>query len=459
MKAFKPGQDVSIETRAAAFKPMNQASVTLVVLSGSQRGATKRVEQRITIGKARENDLVLPDDTVSRIHCEVIASGEGIRIRDLGSTNGTKVDGMRVADAFIQAGSLIKVGEVEIAVRLEASRIEVMPSEREQFGEALGKSLPMRQIFALLERIAKTDATVLFQGETGTGKDVLARSVVSEGPRKGKPFVIVDCGAVNYSLIESELFGHEKGAFTGAVAMRQGAFEIAHNGTLFLDEIGELPLDVQPKLLRVLETKEFRRVGGNAPIRSDVRVIAASKRDLAREVKLGKFREDLYFRLAVVPVTVPPLRARREDIAALVTHMIEKADGGSSLQLKPETMAALEAHDWPGNVRELRNVLERALYMAKADGRKEVELVMVPGISAGGAGVGGPGASGYSFDPTESYRDTRARHDQEFERAYLKWLLSRHSGNLSAAAREARMDRKHLYDMAKKHNLRGDSEE
>ena len=205
----------------------------------------------------------------------------------------------------MQPGVVLKVGEIEIAVRPAVRSVEVMPSDKTWFGGAIGQSLAMRSIFGILERIAPTDATVLLEGETGTGKDVLARAIWTESTRAQGPFVVVDCGAVSYSLLESELFGHERGAFTGAVAARQGAFELADAGTVFLDEIGELPLDVQPKLLRVLETKEFRRVGGNRTIKTNVRVLAATKRNLQREVQGGKFREDLYFRLAVVPITVP----------------------------------------------------------------------------------------------------------------------------------------------------------
>jgi transcriptional regulator with GAF, ATPase, and Fis domain len=389
--------------------------------------------------------LVLTDDTVSRHHCELSRGPDGIQVRDLDSTNGTRVDGTRVREAVVQPGAVIKIGEVEIALRPSTQKVEVLPSDKSSFGGALGESLAMRSIFGVLERIAPTDGTVLLGGETGTGKEVLARAIMSQSARATKPFVIVDCGAVSYSLIESELFGHERGAFTGAVAMRQGAFELADGGTVFLDEIGELPLDVQPKLLRVLETKEFRRVGGNKTLHSNVRVIAATKRDLQREVNAGKFREDLYFRLAVVPVTVPPLRQRREDIPLLVTHMLKQA---GDLSVSADTLAALSSHDWPGNVRELRNVLERAIYMAQATGSQEIGVVALPSASASSD-------TGFAFDAGKSYRETRAKFDAEFERRYVKWLLGRHGGNVSAAAREAKMDRKHLHDMARKHGLRG----
>jgi len=418
------------------------------VLSGTHKGTQKSLGGRLTIGKAPDNDLVLSDDTVSRHHCEILRAPDGIHVRDLGSTNGTKIDGTRIREAMIQPGSVLKIGEVEVSFRPATQRVDVLPSERTEFGKALGESLAMRTIFGVLERIAPTDATVLLEGETGTGKDVLARAVWQASPRASKPFIVVDCGAVSYSLIESELFGHERGAFTGAVSSRQGAFELADGGTVFLDEIGELRLDVQPKLLRVLETREFRRVGGNKTLPTNVRVIAATKRDLQREVSLGKFREDLYFRLAVVPVTVPPLRSRREDIPALVTHMLKAATGGDGLKVTAETLAALEAHDWPGNIRELRNVLDRAVYMAQATGANEVSFVSLPSGEH-------RGSAAFHFEAEKSYRDTRAKYDAEFERAYVRWLLGRHHGNVSAAAREAKMDRKHLHDLAKKHGLRG----
>jgi transcriptional regulator with GAF, ATPase, and Fis domain len=442
-----------IETRAVGWRPTGQLGLQLVILSGNHKGHSVVLGGHTRIGKSSDNDLVLTDDTVSRHHCELLRAPDGIHVRDLESTNGTRVDGTRIREATIQAGQVLKVGEVEIAIRPTQQRVELLPSDKPSFAGAIGQSLAMRTIFGVLERIAPTDATVLLEGETGTGKDVLARAIQQVSGRAKGPFVVVDCGAVSYSLIESELFGHERGAFTGAVNARQGAFELADGGTVFLDEIGELPLDVQPKLLRVLETRELRRVGGNKTIRTNVRVVAATKRDLQREVQAGKFREDLYFRLAVVPVTVPPLRARREDIPLLVHSMLKaSAGGGEPLTVSPDTMQALMAHDWPGNVRELRNVLERAVYMAQATGSRELGGIALP--SSGGAAQDAT----FHFEPAKSYRETRAKYDAEFERRYVKWLLGRHGGNVSAAAREAKMDRKHLHDMAKKHGLRGTEE-
>jgi transcriptional regulator with GAF, ATPase, and Fis domain len=451
-----------IATRAQPPPGAQSDELLLVVVSGSARGKRVKLGERLTVGKAADNDLVLPDDTVSRHHCELERTPLGIIVRDLGSTNHTRVGRTAVREAVIESGSTIVVGSVELLLRGEPNRTQVLPSEATSFGEALGTSLSMRQIFGVLERIAPTDASVLLEGETGTGKDVLARSIHQISTRKDQPFVVVDCGAVSYNLIESELFGHERGAFTGAVAARQGAFEIAGRGTVFLDEVGELPLDVQPKLLRVLESGEFRRVGGNKPLHAEARIVAATKRNLKEEVERGKFREDLYFRLSVVPITVPPLRTRREDVPALVEQFLELArkrdPTASAISLTRETVSALAAHDWPGNVRELRNVLDRAIYIATAGGEREIRLVDLP-VSPGSIGSSQPsaGSAGYpAFDAEKSYREIRSDFESEFERRYVAWLLDRHGGNISAAAREAKMDRKHLYDLARKRGLRGD---
>ena len=448
----QPSSPTEISTRAQSPDGKLPDEIVVIVLSGAQRGQRVRLVDRLRIGKAPENDLVLNDDTVSRQHCELERGPSGVLVRDLDSTNHTRVGRTAVREAVVESGATISVGAVDLSLRVEPRQAVVLPSESKQFGDAIGYSIAMRTIFGVLERIAPTDAAVLLEGETGTGKDVIARSIHNTSPRKDRPFVVVDCGAVSYSLIESELFGHERGAFTGAVATRQGAFELAGRGTVFLDEVGELPLDVQPKLLRVLEAGEFRRVGGNKTIRAEARIVTATKRDLRGEVERGKFREDLYFRLAVVPITVPPLRSRREDIPPLVERFLELArkrdPAASSITLSPSTVAALTAHDWPGNVRELRNVLDRTIYIATAGGEQEARLVDLP-VSPSAA-VAGPSA----FEPGQSYRDVREQFESDFERRYVSWLLDRHAGNISAAAREAKMDRKHLYDLARRHGLR-----
>ena len=424
----------------------------LVVLKGGQRGQEFTIASDvIRIGKADANDLALKEDTVSRVHCEILRDAKGYLLRDLQSTNGTFLDGAEVREAYVRAGSVITVGTIQIKFQPFEERIEILPSEVDQLGSLIGRSLVMREIFGLLERVAPTEATILVEGETGTGKDLVARTIHDLSRRKDGPFIVVDCGAVASTLIESELFGHEKGAFTGATSTRQGSFELAHGGTLFLDELGELSLDLQPKLLRVLEQREIRRVGGNRTIRVDIRVIAATKKDLKQEVLKGKFREDLFFRLSVVPLYIPPLRQRKEDIPLLAAAFAQKLGGPSGFEVPQEALDSLMVHDWPGNVRELRNVLERGLYLSKQVGADAFKLINLSGLG-GSRNISANGVQ-IQFSPQESYRANKERWNDEFEKRYLQWLLHRSEGNISRAAREADMDRKYLYKLIKKHNL------
>ena len=460
-------EDIEGATRHVQ-RPASPDGAVLVVLTGASKGETRPVPGNVgaicSVGKAEDNDLVLRDDTVSRRHLEIERVPEGLRLRDLGSTNGTRIGGATVREAVVVTGTIFSVGDVEVLVGVAIDRVAVPSSKSDRFELALGRSEAMRCLFGVLERIAPTAASVLLTGETGTGKDVLARSIHLRSGRKGA-FEVLDCGAIVPSLVESELFGHERGAFTGAVSARAGAFERASGGTVFLDELGELPLDLQPKLLRVLEARAFRRVGGTVTINADVRIIAATSRELRAEVDAGRFREDLYYRLAVVALQVPPLRERREDIAFLVEHLLpleaSLADPpGAPLRVAPATMAALTAWSFPGNVRELRNVLERAAVLSRTSGSHELQLTdfpprpprMTPAIDdtapADAADRGAP------YDPSLTYRETRARIEGAFEQSYVQWLLARHGGNVSAAAREAKMDRNHLSDLMRKHGLR-----
>jgi len=438
--------------REGGPQTVNLRRCKLVVLKGPERGQEHVVSSDvIRVGKANDNDLTVTDETVSRVHFEIVRDAKGYLLRDLHSTNGTFLDGAEIKEAYIRAGSVIAAGAAELKFTPFEERIEILPSEENELGEMVGRSMQMRGIFGLIQRICHTDATVLIGGETGTGKDLIARTLHDMSPRASGEFVVVDCGAVAGTLIESELFGHEKGAFTGASTTRQGAFELAHGGTVFLDEIGELALDLQPKLLRVLEQRELRRVGGGKTLKVDIRVIAATRKDLRQEVDKGKFREDLYFRLNVVPIVSPSLRDRKEDIPALIERFLDQLcpPGRERPQLTGETLSALMDHEWPGNVRELRNVVERALALNMDPGSLVAPIDGRRATTHGGSG----GSARIEFEPELSFREQKERWNDEFEQRYLVWLLRRNAGNISKAARDADMDRKYLHKLLKKFSI------
>jgi DNA-binding NtrC family response regulator len=382
---------------------------------------------RALIGTHESADLVLADRTVSRFHCEVRIVDGRARLRDLGSKNGTLVDGVSVLEAHLEHGATLRVGQTAMRFEIGGGEVGIPLSRAGRFGALVGRSAQMRAVFALLERAAASRATLLLEGETGTGKEAAAESVHRAGDRRDQPFVVVDCSALPPHLLESELFGHEKGAFTGAVARRAGAFAAAHGGTLFLDEIGELGPELQPKLLRVLERQELKPLGGDRYHKVDVRIIAATHRDLLGDVNSRRFRSDLYYRLAVVVVTLPPLRDRVEDLPPLIEHLLGQlgaADAEVARLRTPAFLAELAAHRWPGNVRELRNYLERALAVPAT-------------VAAAGA-------------PSRSYKQARDR----WERAYVEELLRAAGGNVSAAAREAGLDRAAFYRLLWRYGMR-----
>ena len=416
--------------------------VRLGVIAGPDRGSTCEVgADEITVGSADGNDLLLTDTTVSRHHFAVAATARGAMVRDLGSTNGTFVDGVRVERAYLRPGSVISLGKTELRVEPAGETTETL-STADGWGNALGSSPVMRRIFALLPRIAASDATVLLEGETGTGKSLLAIAIHEASARAARPFVTVDCGSIPPTLIQSELFGHEKGAFTGAAGARIGAFESAAGGTLFLDEIGELPLDMQPKLLRALEDRVIKRVGGNETIRLDLRLIAATNRDLREEVNRGRFRSDLFYRLATLRLRVPPLRERREDIPLLIAHFYSQFVPGE--EPPASLIADLIRQSWPGNVRELRAAVERVVLLD--------DPAVWEDIAVGHAPVDGAPPSIVAEDGV-SFRAAKEGAVAEWERAYVRSLVQRHGGNLSRAARAVRMDRNHLRELMRRHGV------
>jgi DNA-binding NtrC family response regulator len=422
---------------------------TFMVIKGPDRGEqVSLADKAVTFGSAPNCDLVLSDKTVSRRHVEAYLDGNQTIVRDLGSTNGTYIQGSRFKEIAVGFGAEIKLGKTVIKFLPEEEVVEPVEVESDHFGQLYGRDVKMRRLFALLEDIAPNDATVLIEGETGTGKELIAEEIHNHSRRSGGPFVVFDCGAVPHELIESALFGHVKGSFTGAVQDRRGAFAEANGGTIFLDEIGELAIDLQPSLLRALDKRSVRRVGSNQYDRVDVRVIAATNRDLRDEVVKKTFREDLYYRLAVIRVHLPPLRERGRDIDLLVEHFIKQFSGNTPRKPTVDDMQRLKAYGWPGNVRELRNVMERACVLAKGD-----SLALDDALGADG--IGQP-ALGIRTDLP--FKEAKGQLVELFEREYIVDLMKRHKMNLSAAAREAQIDRKHLRELIRKYGLdpRGD---
>jgi DNA-binding NtrC family response regulator len=404
----------------------------------------------VRVGSKEGNSLRLPNETVSRYHFEIEPTPLGFLLRDLGSTNGTFVDGYRVREVYLPRRAQLKAGEVQLVFEALGQDVAIELSEDDRFGDALGRSAAMREVFSVLQKVAKKDLTVLLEGESGTGKERLAEAIHLQSARCKSRFVVFDCASVPPTLMESELLGHERGAFTGAGARRIGRFEESDGGTLFLDEIGELPLELQPKLLRALERREIRRVGGAAVQPVDVRVLAATNRDLVREVNRGAFREDLYYRLAVVRVRVPPLRERREDIPLLVEHFVRESLDGDEVRAREVVAGISEVnwqgllnHPWPGNVRELRNFIERTLAVS---GGVEAE---VPPPPRGASGM--PGPADDAVDLSRPFIEAREALLTRFERGYLEAMLQRHGGNISRAARAAGLDRMHFKRLLSKH--------
>jgi len=427
------------------------------VVPGADAGLVRALAASvIRIGARRGNDVQLTDSKVSGLHCEIRLDDRGYRLRDLDSTNGTYVSQLRINDVYIQPGTQIALGGTRLKFEPLGDSVEIELSDTDRFGSMIGRSVKMRELFARLEKLAASDATVLITGETGVGKELVAESLHDLSPRESGPFMVLDCGSIPPNLIESELFGHERGAFTGATSSYVGAFERADKGTLFLDEIGELPLAMQPKLLRVLEAREVRRVGGTKSSAVDIRVVAATNRDLGVEVNRGRFREDLFYRLAVARVHVPPLRERKDDIPLLIEHILASTPGGEKAYIAPETVELMMKHDWPGNVRELRNVIERAVLLAETPGqdalrraptpaapRPETGTHMTPSTTMSQTGL----ALNVPIDVSVPFKLAKQGVVNEFEKRYISRLLEQHGGNISAAARAAGIDRMSIHKM------------
>ncbi len=388
------------------------------------------------IGTASTCGFCLSDPKLSRSHLELAVTPEGIRARDLGSTNGTRLLGHRISEALLSPGARLTLGKTVVMLLPLAGGEGLEPASVTSYDELIGGSLVMRKLYALLTRIEENEAPALIQGETGTGKELVARAIHARSKRRDKPFVVVDCGALAADLAQSELFGHNRGAFTDAHSDRPGAFERADGGTIFLDELGELPLAMQPLLLRALDTKEVRRVGGGAMHKVDVRVVAATHRDLEKSIAKGTFREDLFYRIGVVNVRVPPLRKRPEDIPELVRRFV-RLHGGSE-DLPDSVINGLQEYEWPGNVRELRNAVLRIVSLGTLSGTE-----LAPGLDEQDA----------KADIDIPYREARDRLVEGFELGYLRALAERYGNNIAAASRASGLQRHHLRDLMRKHGL------
>jgi two-component system, NtrC family, response regulator HydG len=428
--------------------PGAEAAYEVVVIEGPDAGRTLLVDgslpSRVLVGQSPSCALRLSDPLVSRRHIALDLSGRRMRITDLGSKNGTIVDGVALLDGYLRGGEVVRLGSSALRVDVRGeTAVEPLVAEP-GFGLVIGISAEMRRLYPLCQRLAATDVTVIIEGETGTGKEVLAESLHLASPRAAGPFVIFDCTAVPANLLEAELFGHERGAFTGAVATRQGALEQANGGTLLIDEIGELDLALQPKLLRAISRCEVRRVGGNRAQRVDVRILAATRRDLDREVQAGRFRDDLFHRLAVARIELPPLRERRGDVPVLAAHFCQEL-GGEAASLPPELLLRWAELPWPGNVRELRNLVARHLALGElaqvAPSHRPQALRQVDDALLGAAA----GADDWIEHALRlPLSEARQRVVDEFERRYLEGALARHGGNVTRAAEAAGVARRHF---------------
>ncbi len=431
---------------------------SLVAHTSTPKTATFQ-KREITIGSHPDCDFVVDDPSISRRHASIVIDETGFRLVDSKSKNGTYIGDLRVNDIYLTSHTTFRCAGIPIDFEiLNADAVQVDIATEDHFGNMLGSSVAMREIFGTLARVAPTLATVLIQGENGSGKELVASAIHSHSERANKPYVIFDCSAVSKELIESELFGHLKGSFTGAVSNRDGAFRQANGGTIFLDEIGELPLDLQPKLLRVLENRTIRPVGSEKAYPVDVRVIAATNRNLAHEVEQGNFREDLFYRLSVININVPPLRDRIEDIPMLVEHFLNQfaeRQNTAPKHVNYSTLQKLKSHSWPGNVRELRNFVERACVLSN-DNRIETRFLNVQAIKQ------------VEKQPTQSqdndkllaeilerklpFRDAKSLVVEAFERSYWTAVIKLCKGNISAASRFASINRKSVEYILEKYD-------
>ena len=425
--------------RRTALAAPSSASWVLRVMDGVDAGKGFRIDdvatKRVLIGQSPACDVQLSDRSVSRRHAALESDASGVRLVDLGSRNGTWVGRLRIRDAYVADGEVVRFGDATVRLETDGVMHALAASEEVSFHRVIGASPEMRRLYPLLQRIAGADVPVLIEGETGTGKEVLAEAIHEASPRSRGPFVVLDCTTVSPSLLEAELFGHERGAFTGAVSARIGLFEEANGGTLFIDEIGDLDISLQAKLLRALERKEVRRVGSSNIVKLDVRIVAATRRDLDREVQARRFRDDLFYRLAVARVELPALRKRQGDIAFL-TRFFWLRLGGDDAALSPDVIQRFESYDWPGNVRELANAVARQI--ALGDFEVPARTGEQPAMSSGIDVLDQIVKSG---QPLPLARQAVV---DELERRYVQHMLALHGGNVTRAAAASGIGRRYF---------------
>jgi len=414
--------------------------------------------QRIYIGSSDVSELrVEGDRLVSRRHAALEMRGDRLVVRDLESTNGTSVNGVQVTEALLAGGERLRVGETDLAVELVTPSTSVTISPDIAFGRLLGGSPQMRRLYPLCERLARSDVPLIIEGETGTGKEVLAEAIHEASGRKSGPFVVFDCTTVPPTLVESAIFGHERGAFTGATNAKAGVFEQANGGTLLIDEIGDLDISLQPKLLRAIERASVQRVGATHWTKVDVRVIAATRRNLESAIQAGRFRDDLYYRLAVARIEIPPLRERTGDVRLLAEQMWTRAGGDGVI---PERFVeSLESYGWPGNVRELQNAIAHRAALGDLADLATIQRARVPSSPSPSEKVA-PASSnedviGRVIAEAMPYARARQVVLRRFEERYLTWVLDKHGGNVSKAAEASGIARRYFYVLR---NKEGDAE-
>ncbi len=459
----RPEEDDRLHTVEVSLsempEPIQIEKCKLVVVDGPDVGTEHVLAKPIVrIGTNERNDLVLDDNTVSRFHSEIRRVGDDWLLVDRDSTNGTYVGNLRVREAFLYPNVELLIGNSLVRFAPLVEELQIYPIARNRYGELVGSAPRMREVYGVIDKVAPSELSIVVEGETGTGKELVASAIHERSRRARAPMVIFDCSAFPENLLESELFGHEKGAFSGAIRTHRGVFERADGGTIFLDELGEMPLRLQPKFLRALESGEIRRVGGERTIKVDVRVVAATNRDLSTMVEEGKFRRDLFYRLAKVRLRLPPLRDRLEDLDLLCEHFLAQLGAGRpegsvrARSFSAEALGLMTRYDWPGNIRELRNVVERAVAFCEHEAVGVDDLP--PDVQAR---MGRPTNHGvllqHEVDPGAGLKEAKEVMVARFERDYLQSLLERHNLNISRVAREAGIDRRHVYRLMKKHGI------